>query len=195
MLKKVSCYNSLEVLESVPRTESNCVVTLIFVLLETLPRLNRSSSSTFASSYLVLSTPLARVLVRLVLLLQYAKTSTPASTVLKLELLCLLIMEFAVSMSSTKWTQKIKLRSTKLWNSRQFLLPRRAFTPLLTQEPQSWLLRIPCSADTTDQSPSDTTLTSHHPLCLVSISSLSFLMRKTTMKTKQLPNTSSTCTQ
>ena len=157
MLRRVCFCSCLEVSESERKTESNFVVTSTFVLLETPLPQNLSSLNTSASSYLEQSTHQVKVQVRLVSLLQCAKTLIRASTALRQVLLCLLTTESVASMNSTRWTRKIKPQSTKLWSSKQFLSQRQAFMLPLTLELRFWLLRILSSADTTVRNLSGTT--------------------------------------
>lgn len=154
---------------------------------------NRSSSNTFASFYQEQSILQARVQVQQVWLPQFVKILIQVSIALRLEHLCWLISEFAALTNLTKWIWKIKPQFTKLWSSRLFQSLRLEFMQRLTQELLSWQQLTLFTADTIVRSHSDTTLIFHLQLCLVSICSSSFLMKRTMKKTSKLLSTLSAC--
>lgn len=61
------------------------------------------------------------------------------------------IRESAVSTNSTRWTQRIKLPFTKLWNNKLFLLPKLESMQLLMPELLSWQLPIQLEGDTIER--------------------------------------------
>ena len=190
--KRHFCFNSSAASTNARKIKSTLEEISTYWLSGIHPQPSRSSSSASTSSYQEVSTPTEKLPVLQVWLL-VSQEMKMEMWAYRPELWCLLITESAASMSSTRWSWRIKSPSMRQCNSKPSQLPRQESTPPWMPEQASLLQPTPSSEDTTSQNHSKTTSTSARPSCHVSISFLWSVMSPTNKPTSTLALSSSAC--